>query len=107
MKIKKKTALIVSFTLGTLLMTTTALADIVNKNGYEQLKDSLKVTAENCTETFDSFTLDLSFVIKDNEEVLTSENQVTKHDNSTGAKESVSNRQSLDGGEYASYYYHR
>ena len=65
MKLKKKTAMLVSFALGTLLFGTTALADLANKSGYDQLKDALKVTAENASEKLNSFTLDVSFALND------------------------------------------
>ena len=38
MKFKKKTVMLVSFALGTLLVATTALADIANKSGYDQFE---------------------------------------------------------------------
>ena len=65
MKIKKKTAMLASFTIGTLLFATTALADVVSKSGYEQLKDGLKVSAKKMSGEFNSFTLDITYVIKD------------------------------------------
>ncbi|MDD4347367.1 MAG: hypothetical protein PHZ11_10940, partial [Desulfitobacteriaceae bacterium] len=76
MKFKKRTVMLVTFTLGTLLLATTALADIANKNGYDQLKDTLKVTAEQCSETFDSFTMDISMVMKDNGKTFLTSNEI-------------------------------
>ncbi len=105
MKPKKKTTLIISFTVGALLMATTALADIANRSGYEQLKDGIKATANNCSENFDSFTMDFSFAVKDNGKVITSDNQSTKMDCRTGATENISNRHNIDGNDYDSYYY--
>ncbi len=90
MKLKKKTAMLVSFALGTLLFGTTALADLANKSGYDQLKDALKVTAENASEKLNSFTLDVSFALKDNGNTLRSENSVLKFDRSKGATETLS-----------------
>jgi len=105
MKLTKKTTLLVSFTVGALLMATTALADIANKSGYDQLKDSLKITAENCTEKFDSYTLDLSFAIKDNGKVLSLDNEVKKYDLRTNANESVSHQERLNEDPSTRYYY--
>lgn len=105
MKVKKKTAMLVSFTLGTLLVATTALADIVNKSGYDQLKDALKVTAEQSSEKFDSFTLDFSMVMKDNGKTLMTSNEMTKHDRSKGASETISSGESLNGNKNNSNYY--
>jgi len=105
MKVKKKTTLLVGFVLGALLMTTTAVADIANKSGYEQLKDGIKATAENCSEKFNNYTLDFSYALKDNGKVLTSDNEITKYDRLADARESRSNRHSIDGKDYHSYYY--
>lgn len=89
MKFKKKTAMLVSFTLGTLLVATTALADIANKSGYDQLKDALKVTAQQSSEKFDSFTLDVSYALKDNGKTVMSSNATQKYDRSKSASENI------------------
>jgi hypothetical protein len=88
-----------------MLMATTALADITNKNGYEQLKDSFKTTAKNCSGNLQSFTMDFSFVIKDNGKVLQSENEVARYDLEKNMTERTSNRESISGDNYNSYYY--
>lgn len=89
--------MLVSFTLGTLLLATTALADIVSKSGYDELKDGLKVTADQCSEKFDSFTLDFSMEIKDNGKTLMSANETTKFDKTKGAHENLSSNFDLKG----------
>lgn len=105
MKIKKKTALLASFTLGTLLFASTALADITSKSGYEQLKDGLKVTAEKASSEFDSFTFDMTYVIKDNGKVLQSENQVAKSDRKKSATESINTSEGVNANNRSSYTY--
>ncbi|MHB8074165.1 hypothetical protein [Desulfosporosinus fructosivorans] len=105
MKFKKKTAMLVSFTLGTLLVASTALADIANKSGYDQLKDALKVTAELNSEKFDSFTLDFSMAMKDNGKTLMTSNEMKKYDRSKGASETISSGESLNGNKNNSNYY--
>ncbi|KUO61271.1 MAG: hypothetical protein APF84_11585 [Gracilibacter sp. BRH_c7a] len=105
MKLKKKTVMLISFSLGALLFATTALADMVNKSGYEQLKDGLKVTAEKCSEELDSFTLDLSMEVKNNGETLITSNEVSKFDRSNNAQESFSSQESVYGNDYNSYNY--
>jgi hypothetical protein len=105
MKIKKKTAMLLSFTLGTLLLATTAFADIVNKSGYDQLKDALKVTAEKCSEKFNSFTMDVSMVMKDNGKTLITKNDIIKYDRSKSASENITTEERLSG-EKRSYYYY-
>lgn len=97
MKFKKKTAMLASFTVGTLLLATTALADIASKSGYEELKDSIKVTAEQATEKYDSFTLDFSMAIKDNGKTLMNENETTKYDRKLRATENISSGMNFDG----------
>ncbi len=105
MKFKKKTAMLVSFTLGTLLVASTALADIANKSGYDQLKDALKVTAEQSSEKFDSFTMDYSLAMKDNGKTLMTENEVRKYDRSKSASENISSGQRLNGDKHNSNSY--
>lgn len=97
MKVKKKTAMLVSFTLGTLLLATTALADIATKSGYDQLKDALKLTANQCSEKFDSFTIDFSMDMKDNGKTLMSSNDISKYDRIKNASEDISTGVRIDG----------
>lgn len=105
MKVKKKTAMLVSFTLGTLLLATTALADIATKSGYDQLKDALRVTAEQSSEKFDSFTMDRSIALKDNGKTLMTSNEISKYDRSKNASETISTGANLNGpkGTYQTY----
>lgn len=105
MKSKKKTVMFLSFTLGTLLAATTALADIADKSGYDQLKDALKVTAEQCSEKFNSFTMDTSMVMKDNGKTLMTDNQTSKNDRSKDAAETISSGESLRGDKHSYYTY--
>ena len=102
MKFKKKTAMLVSFTLGTLLVATTALADIANKSGYDQLKDALKVTAEQSSEKFDSYTMDYSIELKDNGKTLTTQNSIQKYDRSKSAAENIN---SMSGNQNGAKFY--
>lgn len=105
MKYKKKTVMFLGFTLGTLLVATTALADIASKSGYDLLKDSIKETAEQCSETFNSFTIDTSMVMKDNGKMLITDNQVSKYDRSKNASETISSGMSLRGDKHSYYTY--
>ncbi|MDQ7095353.1 hypothetical protein REC12_17315 [Desulfosporosinus sp. PR] len=105
MKLTKKTAMLLSFTLGTLLLATTVLADITTKSGYDQLKDALKVTAEKSSETFNSFTMDVSFDLKDNGKTLMTTNEITKYDKSKGAMERISSDLNLNGDKSGSLIY--
>lgn len=90
MKFKKKTAMVLSFAVGTLMFASTAMAEVVSKNGYDQLKDSIKYTAEGCTSNLSNYTMDASFAIKDNGTVIISDSSVNKCDVSKQALESTS-----------------
>jgi len=90
MKINKKSKVIISLALGSVMFTTTAIAQVISKSGYDQLKDSVKYTAESCTTKLSSYTVDTSFVIKDNGKVITSQNSLNKVDVSNQTKENTS-----------------
>jgi hypothetical protein len=105
MKISKKTAMLASFAVGALLFATTALADIASKSGYDQLKDSIKATAEKRTNGFDSYTFDFSTAVKDNGKILSAQSEVKKFDISKNATESTSDGEDQIGGKYGNYYY--
>lgn len=104
MKFKKKTAMILSFAVGTVMFATTAMAEVVSKSGYDQLKDSLKYTAESCTTKLSSYTADISFVVKDNGSVVFSDSSLNKCDVSKQAREIVSTN--LQGSVKRENYYY-
>lgn len=87
---KKKTAMIVSFAVGTTMFATTAMAEIASKSGYDQLKDALKYTAESATEKLSSYTMDLSFVMKDNGNIIASENTLNKYNVADSSRLNIS-----------------
>ncbi|WP_446897177.1 hypothetical protein ACSVC9_09110 [Clostridium sp. LBM24168] len=87
MKLGKKTAIAISFTVGILMFATTAFAEVKSKSGYDQLKDSLKYTAKACTGELSSYTVDMSFVIKDGTNTVYSSNNLSKFDISNKSKE--------------------
>lgn len=105
MKISKKTAMLLSFSLGTLLFATTALADLTTKSGYDQLKDALKVTAQKCSESFDSYTLNFSFVIKDNGKTLGTSDEMSKFDRKKNARESFSSTDNMNYAKHTTHTY--
>jgi hypothetical protein len=80
LKLKKRTAMIVSFAVGTLLFATTALAEIATKSGYDQAKDAVKTTSDSLTNKVSSYTMDMSMVTKNNGSVISSQNTVNKYD---------------------------
>ncbi|MHC6179357.1 hypothetical protein ACYUJ6_05815 [Clostridium sp. JNZ X4-2] len=105
MKFKKKTAMFISFTVGILMFSTTAIAEVTSKNGYEQLKDSLKYTAKSCTSTLSNYTLDSSFVVKDSGNIIYSQNSVNKYDISQNSEESTNS--TFDGSVKRENYHYR
>ncbi|HEY8891663.1 MAG TPA: hypothetical protein VIM70_15570 [Clostridium sp.] len=104
MKLNKKTATIVSFAIGTIMFTTTAMAQVLTKSGYDQLKDSFKYTAESATTKLSSYTGEISFVIKDNSNIVYSTNSLSKVDVSNGVKETVTTR--TEGATKSEDYYY-
>ncbi|WP_253198962.1 hypothetical protein [Clostridium estertheticum] len=102
MKLNKKTAVIVSFALGSVMFATTAMAQVLTKSGYDQLKDSAKYTAESATTKLTSYTTDMSVILKDNGKVVYSNDSLDKVDVSKGADESVETR--IDGSKKTERY---
>ena len=87
------------------MVATTALADIANKSGYDLLKDALKVTAEQSSEKFNSFTMDFSVELKDNGKTLMTANEIKKYDRTKNASENISSGESLNGNKNNSQSY--
>ncbi|MCH3964243.1 MAG: hypothetical protein LKE46_08180 [Clostridium sp.] len=87
MKLGKKTAIAISFTVGTLMFATTAFAEVTSKSGYDQLKDSLKYTAKACTGELSNYTVDASFVVKDGSATIYSSSYLSRVDVSNKSKE--------------------
>jgi hypothetical protein len=81
MRISKKATMGICLALGTILFTTTAFAEITASNGYEQAKDALKISAENCSSRYDNFTITTSFAIKDGDNLLLQNDTTDKYDN--------------------------
>lgn len=90
MKMKKKTAMLLSFALGSTLFVTTAFAEVATKSGYDQLKDALKYTSKSFSSTLTSYTVDMSYSLKDNGKIISSGNDIEKADASKGATEHTS-----------------
>ncbi|WP_454054746.1 hypothetical protein [Clostridium sp. Marseille-Q7071] len=105
MKIKKKTAMITSFTLGLLMFATTAMAEISSKSGYDQAKDALKYSAESFTSKLSNYTMDISMNIKDNGKVIISENTVNKYDVTKNSCENFYTR--INGSKKSEEYFYR
>lgn len=105
MKIKKKTAVIAGFLAGAMLFTTTALADIANKSGYEQFKAAVKKTTADCSEVFNNYQVDFSYSLKDNGTELSYENSSQKYDRINNISENTGSSKDSKGQSHTSYYY--
>lgn len=105
MKMKKKTAMIVSLAVGTMLFATTALAEVTAKSGYEQLKDGIKYTTDSCANKLQSYTLNFSVVLKDNGNIIRTQETLNKYDVSKNAMENTSTESKGSNGKSSSYYY--
>lgn len=89
MRFKKKTIMAVSFTLGTLLFATTAMAEVTTKSPYDQLKDFLKYTGKQTSTGFSNYTQETSIIIKDGGSTLSYENSIGKYDLTNKTKETT------------------
>lgn len=105
MKIGKKAAMGISLAIGTLMFASTAFAEVSSKNGYEQLKDAFKFSADSCSSKFNNYTINTSFVIKDSEKILSQEDTVQKYDISKNAVENTSSSVTAVNPKMSSYYY--
>lgn len=105
MKISKKMAMGISLAIGTLMFATTAFAEVASKNGYEQLKDALKFSAESCSGKLQNYTVKSSFILKDGSMVVNQEDSVNKYDNSKNAVEYTSTTVNGNGTKYEGYNY--
>jgi hypothetical protein len=103
MKVGKTTALAASFCLGAVMLVTTAFADVTAKTGYDQLKDSIKYTANSCAESLQNFSFEATMTLKDNDQVLNSANFLEKLDTANGKHETI-NVEERRGEKKRSYY---
>ncbi|MCX7748623.1 MAG: hypothetical protein N2645_17325 [Clostridia bacterium] len=105
MKRNKKAIMALSFCVGAAMFVTTAFADITSKTGYDQLKDAIKTTAENCTEKLQNYTLDGTITLKDNGNVLVTTSTTTKFDRASEKVEDITTTEYADGKKESGYNY--
>lgn len=96
MKISKKATMGISLFIGTMLFTTTVFAEVNSSNGYEQIKDTLKISADKCSTKFDNFTISSSFAIKDGGNLVFQNDAIIKYDNIKYEQESTGTNTSGD-----------
>lgn len=105
MKISKKAAMGISLAVGTLMFATTAFAEVASKSGYEQLKDAFKYSADSCSSKLQNYTINTSFIIKDNGKIVSQQDSVNKYDISKNAKEITTSDVDAHSAKTESYYY--
>lgn len=105
MKLNKKTAMLVSFCIGAVVLSATAFADIMSKTGYDQLKDTAKLTAKALSKDVKSFTLEGSLTVKDNGKQLYSMTSREMIDQEKYITENKTSTTWSDGTKNTSYYY--
>lgn len=87
MKINKKTATVMAFVLGALILATSAFADIMLGSGYYNLKNSLKTTMSKLTNEVDSFSVELIASAKVDGKTFVESIDNSKYDIAAQAKE--------------------
>lgn len=104
-RFSKKTTMMISFAVGSLMFVTTAIAEVASKSGYDQAKAALKNTAEQLTSKLSSYTIDLSYAVKDNGKVIFSRSSVNKYDISKLSCENISTM--VEGDKKKQDYFYR
>jgi hypothetical protein len=88
-KIRKKTVMLLSFALGSIMFATTAMAEVASKSGYERLKDGFKFSSKSCSEKLSNYTMNMSIVVKDGDKIVEVYDNVNKYDRLNEASEST------------------
>ncbi|WNR43832.1 hypothetical protein [Paenibacillus roseipurpureus] len=80
MKLSKKSLTVLSFTVGACLFVSTAFADALLGSGYDGLKSSAKNTAALMEKDLHSFTAEMLYTLKDNDQTLLQSSSINKTD---------------------------
>jgi hypothetical protein len=100
----KRIVMATSLLIGVMMLSIPTFAEINQKSGYDKFKDSMKATAENLCSKSDNFTGEISFSLKDNDNVILKSTNISKVDNKNNAEESTGVTVN-DGQEGKTYYY--
>jgi hypothetical protein len=87
MKIKKKLFLPLAMGLGVLMLISAVFADSLTQPAYDQLKDAVKYTAGAVGTEISSLTSETTIVLKDNDQSLLTQKQLSKLDLENNRKE--------------------
>ena len=105
MKKNKKLIMALCFCLGAIMLTTTAFADIASKSGYEQFKDAIKLTSQKASESFNSYTIELTATLKDNDKLIMSADNVNKFDFVNNRSETTTSTEFTNGNKTGFFTY--
>jgi len=83
----KRVVMTISLIVGVIMLSVPTFAEMNSKTGYDKMKDSLKITADNIYSKVNSYTGEMSMTLKDNEKVILTSTTKTKVDNIKKAKE--------------------
>ena len=75
---KRRTKSFVALLLGAVVLTTSALADVVLGSGYLSLKEDLKTTGKIMSEDVKSYTMTMNASLKEGNRSYLEVNQITK-----------------------------
>lgn len=105
MKRNKKKMTALAFTLGTCVFVSTAFADVLLGSGYDRLKDSAKMTAEQMEKGMNNYTVEMLFTLKDNDRTMLQATTHQKMDTTKHAAESSTVTEYASGHSTNSYNY--
>lgn len=100
MKLKRSGMAVAAVALGVLVLTTSAFADVLAGSGYMGLKNAVKATSKFAANDANSYTMNVSFSLKEGDTVYAEQSEVRKVNIKTQQEETV--REDRD---YRSYDY--
>jgi len=89
MRLSKRTAALCAFVVGTVVLVTSAFADVMIESGYYSLKNSAKTTMAKLTTEVDNFTINIIASAKVDDQVFVETNERIKYDMVQQAREST------------------
>jgi hypothetical protein len=100
----KRIVMATSLLIGVMMLSIPTFAEMNQKSGYDKLKDSLKATADTLFNKSDNFTGEISFTLKDNDNIIIKSTTTSKIDTNNNSQESTGTNFNGDK-EEKSYYY--
>lgn len=100
----KRIVMATSLLIGVMMLSIPTFAEMNQKSGYDKFKDSLKATADNLCTKADNYTGEISFSLKDNDNIILKSTNISKVDNKKDAQENTGTTVNA-GNEEKTYYY--